>query len=212
MLMSIIAPAWETVKENDFLESLESWEVLTRRYEIQAKEHVSDSTKIAVLMKHAPMSLRSALRTAGAQVGTNYERAKKFVRDFLQAGQYYNAKGELGKDDGGAAPMDVGAVSIDKGKKGGKSKSEKGVNKGGKFDKKGKPPPPRRPRVKEKENVAAPMPSQRHRPRQLDLRPLLVDRAQMQCTTGCLVMESVWTGQMLKMCSTSRTSTQMRCG
>ena len=95
-------------------------------------------------MKHAPMSLRSALRTAGAQVGTNYERAKKFVRDFLQAGQYYNAKGELGKDDGGAAPMDVGAVSIDKGKKGGKSKSDKGVNKGGKFDKKGKPPPPKK--------------------------------------------------------------------
>ena len=40
------------MKEGDFLESLESWEVLTRRYEIQAKEHVSDSTKIAVLMKH----------------------------------------------------------------------------------------------------------------------------------------------------------------
>ena len=63
------------------------------------------------------MSLRSALRTAGAQVGTNYERAMKFVRDSLQAGQYYNAKGEMGKDDGGVAPMDVGAVSYDKGKK-----------------------------------------------------------------------------------------------
>ena len=43
--------------------------------------------------------------------------------------QYYNAKGEMGKDDGGAAPMDVGAVSYDKGKKGGKSKNEKGINK-----------------------------------------------------------------------------------
>ena len=37
--------------------------------------------------------------------------------------------------------MDVGAVSYDKGKKGGKTKSD---NKGGKFDKKGKPPPPKK--------------------------------------------------------------------
>ena len=32
----------------------------------------------------------------------------------------------------------------EKGKKGGKSKNEKGINKGGKFDKKGKPPPPKK--------------------------------------------------------------------
>ena len=51
--------------------------------------------------------------------------------------------------------------------------------------------PKTRPSVREKEKVAAPMPSQRHRHRQLDLHPLVVDRAPMQCTTGCLVMESV---------------------
>ena len=51
--------------------------------------------------------------------------------------------------------------------------------------------PKRRPSVREKEKVAAPMPSQRHRLRQLDLRPPSVDKAQMQCTTGCPVMVSV---------------------
>ena len=133
MLSGIIAPSWESIKENDFLEALESWEVQIQRYEVQSREQISDSMKIAVLMKHAPMPLRNALRTAGTQIGANYERGKKFARDFLLTGQFYTAKGEV-KDDGGPQPMDVGAVES-KGKKGGKQGKDKGVNKGGKHDK-----------------------------------------------------------------------------
>ena len=139
MLTGIIAPAWETVKEIDFLEAMETWEVQIRRYEVQSREQVSDSTKIAVLMKHSPPSVRSAMRMAGPQIGTNFERAKKFLRDFLQSGSYYTNRGETTRDDGGPAPMGVGAIGRDKGgdegKKGKPGKQDKGVNKGGKFDK-----------------------------------------------------------------------------
>ena len=136
MLMGIIAPPWESVKEADFLEAVETWEVQIRRYETQSHENVSDAMRVAVLMKHSPPSVRSAMRTASLQIGNGYEKAKKFIRDFLQSGHFYGSKGETSRDDGGAAPMDVGAISKgEKGKKGKKGKSDKGVSKGGKFDK-----------------------------------------------------------------------------
>eukprot|EP00435_Cladocopium_sp_Y103_P027470 s353_g6.t1 len=138
MLMGIIGPAWENTKEADLLEALESWEVMVRRYEVQSNETISDAMKVAVLMRHAPSSVRSGLRTASTQVGTDYERAKKFIRDFLQSGQFYGTKGEV-KDDGGPAPMDVGALYSQDSKGGksskGKDKGKKSTNKGGKFDK-----------------------------------------------------------------------------
>ena len=85
LLTGIIARAWGSVKEIDFLEAMETWEVQIRRYEVQSGEQVSDSTKIAVLMKHSPASVRSALRMAGSQIRTNYERAKKFLRTSCRA-------------------------------------------------------------------------------------------------------------------------------
>ena len=139
MLTAIIAPDWKNIKESEILETIESWEVLVRRYEMQSKETVSESMRVAVLMKHVPSPVKDAMRAAGTQIGTNYERAKKFIRDYLQTGNIYKSGGALAKDDGGLAPMDVGAVShAEKGKKGKSSKGDKGVNKGGKYDKQGK--------------------------------------------------------------------------
>ena len=64
---------------------------------------------------------------AGSQIGTNYERAKKFLRDFLLS--FYTNCGETTRDDGGPAPMDVGAIGHDKGgvkgKKGKHGKQDK---------------------------------------------------------------------------------------
>ena len=135
MLTAIIAPDWKNIKESEILETIESWEVLVRRYEMQSKETVSESMRVAVLMKHVPSPVKDAMRAAGTQIGTNYERAKKFIRDYLQTGNIYKSGGALAKDDGGLAPMDVGAVShAEKGKKGKSSKGDKGVNKGGKYD------------------------------------------------------------------------------
>lgn len=137
MLMGIIAPSWETTRDTEFLEAIETWEVQIRRYEVQSREDVSDSMKIAVLMKHAPSNVRAALRTASSTLGSDYERAKKFVRDYLQSGLVYSVGGDSGKaDDKGPAPMDVGAVSKgEKGKKGHQKGKDKGVKKGGKYDK-----------------------------------------------------------------------------
>eukprot|EP00435_Cladocopium_sp_Y103_P020520 s28_g5.t1 len=137
MLIGIIAPSWENVRDAEFLEAIETWEVQIRRYEVQSQEAVSNSMKIAVLMKHAPPSVRAALRTASSTIGSDYTRAKVFVRDFLQSGVVYTSAGDAGRaDDKGPAPMDVGAVQKgDKGKKGKKGKGEKGVNKGSKWDK-----------------------------------------------------------------------------
>ena len=80
-------------------------------------KRVSESMRVAVLMKHIPSPVKDAMRAAGTQIGTNYEKAKKFIRDYLQTGNIYKSGGALAKDDGGVAPMDVGAVShADKGK------------------------------------------------------------------------------------------------
>ena len=132
MLMGIISPAWEKVTEADFLESLEQWEVLIRRYQDQAVDVVSGATKIAVLMKYAPPALRGALRTNASFMGSDYERVKKFMRDWLQSGAVYNSVGETTgapSTPGGPMPMDVGAIDY-KGQKGkgkdGKGKSAKG--------------------------------------------------------------------------------------
>ena len=57
MLMAIIAPSWENVRDAEFLEAIETWEVL------QSQEAVSNSMKIAVLMKHSAPSVCAALRT-----------------------------------------------------------------------------------------------------------------------------------------------------
>ena len=150
MLMGIISPNWEKSTEATFLEDLENWEVLVRRYQDQATDVVTSATKIAVLMKYAPTSLRNALRTNSTNMGTDYEKVKKFIRDWLQSGASYGSSGEtkglarLPGQGQGLAPMDVGAVDYGKGK--GKPKGEKGKSKGSKKgDKGGKPGSPGKP-------------------------------------------------------------------
>ncbi|CAE7848057.1 RE1 [Symbiodinium necroappetens] len=144
MLMGIISPAWEKSAEATFLEDLENWEVLIRRYQDQATDVVTSATKIAILMKYAPASLRNALRTNATNMGTDYDKVKKFIRDWLQSGVTYGSAGEIKPagqaSDKGPAPMDVGAVGYDnKGKA--KGKDGKG-KKGKKGDKGGKPGQP----------------------------------------------------------------------
>ena len=135
MLMGIIGPNWSTVKEEDFLESLESWEVTIRRYEEQSSETVTPAIKCAVVMRFAPKGIQTALRTASSTIGTNYELLKKSVKDFLQSGQNFDNRGQVTKDNQGVAPMEVGAIEKG-GKFKGKSKNEfKGDFKGGKKGK-----------------------------------------------------------------------------
>ena len=153
MLMGIIGPQWSQVTESAFLETLDSWEILIRRYEEQSNEEVTPATKCAVVMKFAPKGIQMALRTSSMSIGSNYELLKKCVKDYLQSGQVFDALGQAEKkDSGGAAPMDVGAVEgKGYGKKGkdkgkgkwkskdyGKEKGKKGAK--GKFDSKGKKP------------------------------------------------------------------------
>ena len=141
MLMGIISPAWEKSTEATFLEDLENWEVLVRRYQDQATDVVSAATKIAVLMKYAPVSLRNALRTNSTNMGTDYEKVKKFIRDWLQSGVSYGSAGEIKGTAGlsgqgqGPSPMDVGAVDYVKGKNGKDGKGKKGGKKGDKGGK-----------------------------------------------------------------------------
>ncbi|CAE7029215.1 GIP [Symbiodinium sp. CCMP2592] len=139
MLMGIISPSWEKVTEGDFLESLEKWEVLIRRYQDQAVDIVSSATKIAVFMKYAPAALRGALRTNASLMGSDCDRVKKFIRDWLQSGVTYTSAGDnvAPSTPGGLMPMDVGAIDY-KGK--GKGKGKEGKGKGGRAKEgKGKP-------------------------------------------------------------------------
>eukprot|EP00439_Symbiodinium_sp_Y106_P052723 s3817_g7.t1 len=118
MLMGIISPSWE---------------------KDQAVDIVSSATKIAVLMKYAPANLRGALRTNASMMGADYERVKKFMRDWLQSGVNYNSGGDYvaPSTPGGPIPMDVGAIDKGKGVKG-KGKGKDGKGKGKAKEGKGK--------------------------------------------------------------------------
>lgn len=136
MLMGIIGPQWSNVTEEAFLETLEAWEVMIRRYEEQSGEEVTGATRCAVVMRHAPAGIRTALRTASSTIGTNFELLRKCVKDYLQTGQAYDSRGQANRDATGSAPMDVGSLqykgkSEQKGKGLGKYQS-KGVGKKGK--------------------------------------------------------------------------------
>ena len=156
MLMGIIGPQRSSVTEESFLQTLEAWEVMIRRYEEQSGEEVTGATRCAVVMRHAPAGIRTALRTASSSIGTNFELLRKCVKDYLQTGQAYDAKGQANRDLTGPTPMEVGSLQFKgkyevKGKgpgkytyKGGKkgkelSKGKDGGKKGsfskGKFDK-----------------------------------------------------------------------------
>ena len=71
MLRGIIGP--DNVKEEEFVETLESWEVLIRRYEEQSGEDVTGVTRCGVVMKFAPKGIPVALRTASSAIGTHFD-------------------------------------------------------------------------------------------------------------------------------------------
>ena len=79
------------------------------------------------------------MRTNATIMGSDYDKVKKFIRDWLQSGVTYNSVGEMAAPStpGGPMPMDVGAIDY-KGKKG-KEKDAKGKGAKGKDSGKGKP-------------------------------------------------------------------------
>ena len=141
MLMGILSPQWSHVQETSFMETLDLWEVQVRRYEEQSRETVTPATRCAVIMKNAPGGIRTALRTSSSIIGSDYEMLKKAIKDYLQTGLEYDAKGlqadSKAKDPQGPAPMEIGALSWKSGKK---SKGEKGKGKKGKDKSKDKGP------------------------------------------------------------------------
>eukprot|EP00435_Cladocopium_sp_Y103_P016734 s3384_g4.t1 len=136
MLMGIIGPQWHHIKEQEFLESLDNWELQIRRYEDQSRETVTEATRCAVVMKNAPGGIRTALRTSSSIIGSDYTMLKKAIKEYLQTGVEFDGRGlaaEAAKRDAqGPAPMEIGAVSWKGGKKG---KEDKGKGKKGKQGK-----------------------------------------------------------------------------
>ena len=144
MLMGIIGPQWQNVKESEFLETLDSWEVLVRRYQDQSGEEVTPATKCAVVMKFAPQGIRLALRTSSSAIGSDYNKLKKCVKDYLQTGVAFDPQGmSRAANSGDVQPMDVGALEKgwkgkgSKGSYGKSSKGKKGKEEKGKSGKKG---------------------------------------------------------------------------
>ena len=131
MLVGLIAPAWSGVQNHEFKEKLLEWEMQVARYEQQSGETLSGSLKTAVVSRHAPEEVRNAIRTQTSIIGSDYNRLRVLIYDFLSAGFDYNAMGiatAASSSGGGPVPMDVGALSKGKGK--GKSK-DKSSGKGG---------------------------------------------------------------------------------
>jgi hypothetical protein len=116
MLAGLIAPAWSSLTVPQFRQKFLEWEVAVSRYETQSDEQLSDSLKVAVLNRHSPQDVRTALRSHISVIGTIFPKMRAFLNDYLGSGAEFDSGGfSVVGDAGGMQPMDVGALFKGKG-------------------------------------------------------------------------------------------------
>ena len=94
ILMGILQTPWQTkAVAQDFLFALTEWELQIADYEQQSSERVSQGTKVATVLRHAPAAVREILRMTVANVGTDYERVRSSLQLTLVSTAHYDARG-----------------------------------------------------------------------------------------------------------------------
>jgi len=114
MLSGILSPNWEQVTTANFLDTLQGWEVMVRDYQTQSHDNVSDAIKVAVILRWAPVHIRTLLRSHTMTIGTDFTVLKNILATYITSGQEFDALGTRrtgNADFGGPTPMDVGSCT-----------------------------------------------------------------------------------------------------
>ena len=129
-----------TFDNNNFEESFSNWEFELNKYERDNNTQLPDQVKIAVLMNETKGPLQQHLHLmAGATPTCTDIRAT--IMEYYRTTTAFNRLQQQASSsvatnyNGGAAPMDIGAVNKGKGKGKNKSKGKKGKSKGKKGNK-----------------------------------------------------------------------------
>ena len=108
ILGGVISPKFS--EKEDFLAQLEKWETLVRKYEDLSIETIGDNMKRAIILGHAPMQLRTLLRTQGIGLN-NYADMKKMLRLYAETGRSYDNMGVETRGSGSAGEaMEIGMI------------------------------------------------------------------------------------------------------
>ena len=128
VLTAVLSP---TLAEATFREDLMAWERVVMRYEVLTGARVPSDLKCAIVMKSAPVTVKSYLQTASTSVLDDYDQLREILRLWQVKLQIYS--GDWPAPSGtGAVPMEIGVVQKlqfagPKGKGKGKLKGKKGV-------------------------------------------------------------------------------------
>ena len=111
LLQGILTPAWNTSKP--IMPQVEEWERSITSYETQSGDRLSDSIRVAVLLRHLPDKLKEPLRLL--QIGdSNYMRLRQAIKAYVSAGVQYDSSGiPVGQGDD---PMEIGYLGHSGGK------------------------------------------------------------------------------------------------
>ena len=116
MVMGLLAPEWALKTTTDFTELLNDWETAVGEYERQSTELISDNIRNAVILKHTPQDIKSAVRMSMGAVQRDYTRMKEVILECCASGRTYGKGGA--RNDDGPVPMEVDNVNRPWGKDG----------------------------------------------------------------------------------------------
>ena len=129
-----------TFDNNNFEESFSNWEFELNKYERDNNTQLPDQVKIAVLMNETKGPLQQHLHLMAGATPT-YTDIRATIMEYYRTTTAFNRLQQQASSsvatnyNGGAAPMDIGAVNKGKGKGKNKSKGKKGKSKGKKGNK-----------------------------------------------------------------------------
>ena len=92
MLMSLLNPDWSK-GDKPFDEQLVVWETDITEYEKQSGDQITGRFRIAVVTRHSPVELRSAVVSASAAAGDDYNKFRKQIVDTMQSGAGFTGSG-----------------------------------------------------------------------------------------------------------------------
>ena len=129
-----------TFDNNNFEESFSNWEFELNKYERDNNTQLPDQVKIAVLMNETNGPLQQHLQLMAGATPT-YTDVRATIMEYYRTTTAFTrlqqgASSSVATNyNGGAAPMDIGAINKGKGKGKNKGKGKKGKNKGKKGNK-----------------------------------------------------------------------------
>ena len=129
-----------TFDNNNFEESFSNWESELNKYERDNNTQLPDQVKIAVLMNETKGPLQQHLQLMAGATPT-YTDVRATIMEYYRTTTAFTrlqqgASSSVATNyNGGAAPMDIGAINKGKGKGKNKGKGKKGKNKGKKGNK-----------------------------------------------------------------------------